>query len=59
MSIRFKNKSDIFNIVVTALAAIVSVGIMLYGVWHFGIENAWPELILNLMYLACVVMIWI
>ena len=58
MSIRFKNKSDIFNIVVTAIAAIVSVGIMLYGVWHFGIENAWPELILNLLYLACVVMIW-
>ena len=58
MSIRFKNKSDIFNIVVTAVAAIVSVGIMFYGVWHFGFENAWPELVLNLLYLACVVLIW-
>ena len=59
MSIRFKNKLDIFNIVVTAVAAVVSVGIMFYGVWHFGIENAWPELVLNMLYLACVVLIWL
>ena len=58
MSIRFNNKSDIFNIVVTAVAAIVSVGIMLYGVWHFGIQNAWPELVLNMLYIACVLMMW-
>ena len=59
MSIRFKNKSDIFNIVVTAVAALLSVGIMLYGVWHFGLENAWPELVLNVLYLACIVMMWL
>ena len=58
MSIRFKNKSDIFNIVVTALAALLSAGIMLYGVWHFGLENTWPELVLNLFYIACVIMMW-
>ena len=58
MSIRFKNKSDVFNIVVTVLAAAFSVGIMLYGVWHFGLENAWPELVLNLFYIACIVMMW-
>ncbi len=58
MNIRFNNKSDIFNIVVTAVAAVLSVGIMLYGVWHFGLENAWPELILNLFYIACLVMMW-
>ena len=58
MSIRFKNKSDIFNIVVTAVAAVLSVGIMLYGVWHFGLENTWPELVLNIFYIACLVMIW-
>lgn len=58
MSIRFKNKSDIFNIVVTAVAAVLSVGIMLYGVVHFGLENTWPELVLNLFYIACVVMMW-
>ena len=58
MSIRFKNKSDIFNIAVTAVAAVLSVGIMLYGVWHFGLQNTWPELVLNLFYIACVVMMW-
>jgi hypothetical protein len=58
MEVRFKNKSDIFNIVVTALAAVLSVGIMLYGVWFFGLNNAWPELILNLFYIACIVMMW-
>ena len=58
MSIRFKNKSDIFNVAVTAVAAVLSVGIMLYGVWHFGLQNAWPELVLNLFYIACIVMMW-
>ena len=56
MSIRFKNKSDVFNIVITVLAAAFSVGVMLYGVWHFGLESAWPELVLNLFYIACIVM---
>jgi len=58
MSIRFKNKSDIFNIVVTAVAAVLSVVIMLYGVWHFGLQNTWPELVLNLFYIACLVLMW-
>ena len=58
MSVRFKNKSDIFNVVVTAVAAVLSVGIMLYGVWHFGLQTAWPELVLNLFYIACIVMMW-
>lgn len=40
MGLRFKNKSDIFNIVVTALAAVVSVGVTLYGVWHFGLKES-------------------
>lgn len=58
MEVRFKNKSDIFNIVVTAVAAVVSVGVMLYGVWHFGLQIAWPELVLNVFYIACIVMMW-
>jgi hypothetical protein len=58
MGIRFKNKSDITNVLITAIAAVVSVGVMLYGVWHFGLENAWPELVLNVFYIACIVMMW-
>ena len=56
MKARFKNKSQIFDIVVNAAAVILSVGVMLYGVSHFGLADAWPELVLNLLYLACVAM---
>ena len=58
MELRFKKKSDIFNIAVTAVAAVLSVGIMLYGVIHFGLARTWPELVLNLFYIACLVMMW-
>ena len=57
MDVRFKNKSDIFNILVTILFAIVSVGMMLFGIIHFGLGLTWPELVLNLFYIACLVMI--
>lgn len=57
MEVRFKKKSDIFNILVTILFAIVSVGMMLFGVIHFGLAQTWPELVLNVFYIACLVMI--
>ena len=56
---RFKKKAKIFDIVITAVAGIFSVGMMLYGVFHLGLKEAWPELVLNLFYMACLVMIWI
>ena len=56
MKTRFKKKSQIFDIGVTAVAAVLSVGIMLYGITHFGLSEAWPELVLNLCYIACLVM---
>lgn len=56
--LRFKKNAKIFDIVVTAVAAMLSVGVMLYGVFHFGLSEAWPELVLNLFYIACLVMIW-
>ena len=57
MEIRFKSKSDIFNVLLTAVFAIVSVGMMLFGVLHFGLSQTWPELVHNLFYIACLVMI--
>ena len=57
MKTRFKKNAKIFDIVITALAGLVSVGIMLYGVGHFGLKNTWPELVLNLFYIFCLVMI--
>ena len=58
MKTRFKKKAKIFDIVITAVAGMVSVGVMLYGVAHFGLQRTWPELVLNLFYIACLVMIW-
>lgn len=58
MQTRFKKNTKIFDIVITAVAAMFSVGIMLYGIAHFGLSEAWPELIINLFYIACLGMIW-
>ena len=53
MEVRFKKKSDAVNVVVTALAALVSVGMMIYGVITLGLKETWPELVLNIFYIAC------
>lgn len=58
MQTRFTKNAKIFDIGITAVAGMVSIGIMLYGVGHFGLKEAWPELVLNLFYVACLVMIW-
>ena len=55
---RFSKKAKIFDILITACGGTLSVGVMLYAVFHFGLEEAWPELLLNLFYIACLVMIW-
>jgi len=56
--VRFKQKSKIFDVAITAVAGVLSVGIMLYAVGHFGLANTWNELILNIFYVACLIMIW-
>ena len=56
MQTRFKKKSQIIDIVINAVAAVLSIGTMLYGVSHFGLSEAWPELVLNLFYIACIIM---
>jgi len=59
MEVRFKKKSEILDVVITAVSAVFSVGIVLYGVLLFGLHESWPELVLNLFYIACLVMIWL
>ena len=58
METRFSKKAKVFDICITAFAAVLSVGIMIYGVFHFGLQETWPELVLNLFYIACLVMMW-
>ena len=59
METRFKKNAKIFDIVITAVAAMVSVSVMFYAVAHFGLKESWPELVLNLFYIACLVLIWL
>ena len=59
MQTRFKKGAKVFDIVITAVAGMVSVAVMLYGIVHFGVGEAWPELVLNLFYIACLAMIWL
>ena len=54
-----RTKSEIFDILVTAVAAVFSVGIVLYGVGHFGLSETWPELVLSMFYIICLVLIWL
>ena len=58
MGLRFKDKGTIFNVAVTILAAVISVGMMIYGVLTLGLRETWPELVLNIFYIACLVMMW-
>ena len=58
MEVRFKKKSEIFDVLITVVAAVFSVGTMLYGVWHLGLCETWPELVLNLFYIICLVLMW-
>lgn len=57
MKIRFKTKKEVFNVLLTIVAAVVSVAMMFYGIWNFGLKETWPELVLNLFYIASIVMI--
>lgn len=58
MKTRYKQNAKVFDIVITAIGGMVSVGVMFYAVFHFGLKESWPELVLNMFYIACLVMIW-
>jgi hypothetical protein len=55
--LRFKKKIKIADVGITTIAGILSVVMMLYAVYKFGLQEAWPELILNMFYVACLTMI--
>lgn len=53
---RFKTKGKVFDVAVTTLAGLFSVSTMIYAIVHFGLKESWPELVLNMFYLTCLVM---
>lgn len=56
MEKKVTKKSRIFDIGIPAVGAVLSVGIVLYGVISLGLKETWPELVLNIFYIACLVM---
>lgn len=61
MQTRFNQKTQILDIAICAVSVMLSMGTTLYGVFHFGLSDSYSQLdlILNIFYIACVVMIWI
>ena len=55
--LRFKKKIKIADVGITAIAGILSVCVMYYAVYKFGLYEAGAELILNAFYVACLTMI--
>ena len=53
--LRFKKKAKVIDIVITVVAGMFSVGIILYGVVYLGLEEAWPEMVIHMFYVACLV----
>lgn len=58
MHTRFTKRVKIADVLITAIGGTLSVGVMLYGIFLFGLSETWPELVLNAFYIACLVMIW-
>lgn len=58
MKTRFHKNAKVVDILVTAIGGTLSVGVTLYGVYYFGLSETWPELVLNVFYVACFAMIW-
>ena len=58
MKTRFHKNAKVADIMVTAIGGTLSVGVTLYGVYYFGLSETWPELVLNVFYVACFAMIW-
>jgi len=57
LQLRFKDRARIIDVAVVALGGILSVANMIYGVFKLGFKESWPELVLNVFYIACFVMI--
>lgn len=57
MELRFKERARIIDVAIVAIGGITSVATMIYGMFQFGLKETWPELILNIFYIACLVMI--
>ena len=51
MKTRFHKNAKVADILITAIGGKLSVGMTLYGIFHFGLSETWPELVLNIFYI--------
>ena len=58
MKTRFHKNAKVADILITAIGGTLSVGMTLYGIFHFGLSETWPELVLNIFYIICFALIW-
>ena len=56
--LRTEKKSKVVEVAITAVAAMFPLGIILYAISHFELREVWPELVLYMLYMACLVMMW-
>ena len=48
MKTRFHKNAKVADILITSIGGTLSVGMTLYGIFHFGLSETWPELVLNI-----------
>ncbi len=60
MRLRFSKIKVIIDVVICAVSVMLSVGMMIYGIYYFGLGDDYSriDLTLNIFYLACVALIW-
>jgi len=60
MKLRFNKLKIILDVVICAVSVMLSIGMMIYGIFYFGLGSEYSriDLVLNIFYIACVVMIW-
>lgn len=60
MKTRFEKKGKILDVVMAATSAMLSITMIIYGIFHFGMDNEFlmRGIVLSFIYLACVIMTW-
>ncbi len=55
-----KDVKKLIDVIICFISAVLSVGVVFYGIYHFGLSNEYAQMGLfeHVFYLACVAMIW-
>ncbi len=56
---RFKTLSKILEVVITAAGGVISVISVIHNLTEFGVSEMWLEPLLDVFYIACLLLIWL